>query len=89
MNLRQKVDDRVGNFIKRFRKMADKYLVQFLESQYTSMSITRMHPQLKENMVGEACVDLYSLASRVVQIEQFIQLKEKRREEPVEAGAHT
>ena len=79
MNLRQKVDESPADFVERFRRLARKCSVQFPEAEYASMAISGMHPQLKEKLVGQACTDLNSLATRAVRIEQFIQEKEKKR----------
>lgn len=88
MNLRKKVDELVVDLIHRFRKMAEKCSVQFPESQYISMGITRVHPRQKKKLVGQACADLSRLASRAVQFE-YSSYERKKREELVEAEAHT
>lgn len=62
MNLLQKVDESVVEFIARYRKTTRKCSVQFPKSQLTSMAISRMHPQLSEKLVGQTCIHLNNLA---------------------------
>lgn len=50
----------------------------FLDAEYAYMAISGMHPHLREKLVGQACHDIYKLASRATRIEQFIQEKEKK-----------
>lgn len=79
MNLKQHVDEPVADFIERYRKIISKCSVQFPEAEYATMAIGNMHPQLKEKLIGQECVDLSQLASKATRIEQFILEKEKRR----------
>lgn len=47
----------------------------FYECEYATMTISRMHPQLKKKYMGQTCCDLNVLVSKTLHIDLFIKQK--------------
>lgn len=78
LNMKQQMDETTTNFIEKFRKLSNKWMVQWLPRvEYVTMVMSNMHPQLREMLLTQDCPDLNLLTTRVSRIEQIITEKQE------------
>lgn len=52
INLKQKEDETVVDFIERFRKLSRRFTKQLLETKYTAIILGNMPPHMKEVLLN-------------------------------------
>jgi len=78
--LKRKVNESAMEFLERFRNMAGRCSVQFLEAKYATIVMGNMHFHLRKKLRAQECNDMNQLASKATRVEQLIIDKEQIQE---------